>query len=297
MKQVQKQLKDVDPQAEGEAQLNQYVAGGSNSGAAARAAAARARRGAAQEPEESLDPVSAVEEQVRATLDAHPDTQTVEVRKGDSFGRIAKRHGIPPVYIKRLNPGVDSRKLQPGDKLRVPSAAAIESLPYTQMDMGEVPVQEQYEPGSESWESLFTRAAELAGVPHWMTNEASRKALESMFTGAGKVPGENPGGWVMRPNERYDDRNKVENRDQWFDIRDELREGRIEGQDHVRKGARSSAIGLGQLLVSNYDAYAPGGRTSMGDPLAEAVAMLNYIRETYGTPQKAWQEKLATKVY
>jgi len=294
MKQVQKQLKPADSQADAEAELHHYGAG-SNSGAAARAAAARAKRGEQVQPE--LDPVSAVEEEVRTALETHPDTKTVEVRKGDSFGRIAKRHGIPPVYIERLNPGVDSRRLKPGDTLKVPSAAAIESLPYTQMDMGEVPVQEQYEPGSESWAALFTRAAELVGVPHWMTNKSSRRALESMFTGAGKVPGENPGGWVMRPNERYGDRNKVENREQWSDVRDELREGRIEGQDHVRKGARSSAIGLGQLLVSNYDAYAPGGRTSMGDPLAEAIAMLNYIRDAYGAPEKAWKEKLATKVY
>lgn len=265
----------------------------SNTSAAAKAEATRALR----EQPENTDPVSAVEEEVRLVLDAHPGTVDYTVEQGDSFGRIAGKKGIPTVYISRLNPGVDSRKLKPGDVLRVPSKEGIASLPYTQMDLGEVPEQEQYEPGSESWDTLFTRAAELAGVSSWMENDTSRQALEDIFTGGGEVAGENPGGWVMQPNERYGSRNRPENRAEWPEIRDELREGRIEGQDHVRRSARSSATGLGQLLVSNLDAYAPGGRASMGDPLGEAIAMLEYIKDRYGSPEKAWQEKLATSVY
>lgn len=52
-------------------------------------------------------------------------------------------------------------------------------------------------------------------------------------------------------------------------------------------GARSSASGLGQCLYVNVNKYYPDGREGIGDPLNEAVGMLRYIRDRYGSPQAA----------
>lgn len=51
--------------------------------------------------------------------------------------------------------------------------------------------------------------------------------------------------------------------------------------------ARSSASGLGQCLYANVDAFYPDGRAGIGDPLNEAVGMLRYIKNRYGSPAAA----------
>lgn len=51
---------------------------------------------------------------------------------------------------------------------------------------------------------------------------------------------------------------------------------------------RSNAIGLGQLLGNNYDAYGPLGRDSIGDDDGEMYAMLAYVFDRYGSPLNAW---------
>ncbi len=53
------------------------------------------------------------------------------------------------------------------------------------------------------------------------------------------------------------------------------------------RGARSSASGLGQCLYSNVLKYYPDGMDGIGDPLNEAVGMLRYIRDRYGSPEAA----------
>ncbi len=63
-------------------------------------------------------------------------------------------------------------------------------------------------------------------------------------------------------------------------------------QEELRNGqktTRSSATGLGQLLLSNVDRYYPDGRQGIGDPLQEAAGMLRYIQDRYGTPDNAWR--------
>jgi len=54
-------------------------------------------------------------------------------------------------------------------------------------------------------------------------------------------------------------------------------------------GARSSASGLGQLLLSNVDKYYPDGRAGINNPISEAVGMLRYIQDRYGSPKVAWE--------
>jgi len=50
----------------------------------------------------------------------------------------------------------------------------------------------------------------------------------------------------------------------------------------------STASGLGQMILTNVDAYYPDGRRGIGDPLNEAVGMIRYIYDVYGDPTTAY---------
>jgi peptidoglycan hydrolase-like protein with peptidoglycan-binding domain len=52
-------------------------------------------------------------------------------------------------------------------------------------------------------------------------------------------------------------------------------------------GAKSSAMGLFQLLGTNMDKYQPGGRTTIGDAQSEMIGGLRYMADRYGTPERA----------
>lgn len=132
-----------------------------------------------------------------------------------------------------------------------------------------IPRQATYAPGSPEARALFTEAARMAGLPpEWGNSEALHNILRR-----------ESGGQVGRPNYTYGDR--ARDPSQWGSIHDELKNGQIT--------ARSSATGLGQLLLSNVDKYYPNGRAGIGDPLQEAAGMLRYIADRYGTPENAWR--------
>jgi LysM repeat protein len=42
------------------------------------------------------------------------------VRSGDSFAKIARSQGVSIADLTAVNPGVNSSKLQPGQKLKLP---------------------------------------------------------------------------------------------------------------------------------------------------------------------------------
>lgn len=132
-----------------------------------------------------------------------------------------------------------------------------------------VPRQQTYTPGSPEARQLFTEAARMAGLPpEWGNSEALHNILRR-----------ESGGQVGRPNYTYGSR--ARDPSQWGSIHDELKNGQIT--------ARSSATGLGQLLLSNVDKYYPNGRAGIGDPLQEAAGMLRYIKDRYGSPENAWR--------
>lgn len=56
---------------------------------------------------------------------------------------------------------------------------------------------------------------------------------------------------------------------------------------HGNKTTRSSATGLGQLILDNVDAYYPAGRDGIGVPVQEAAGMIAYMLDRYGTWQRA----------
>lgn len=125
-----------------------------------------------------------------------------------------------------------------------------------------------YPPGSPEARQLFREAASRAGLPpEWGDSPGLHNILRR-----------ESGGQVGRPNYTYGSR--ARDPSQWGSIHNELRNG--------RKTTRSSATGLGQLLLANVDRYYPSGRAGIGDPMEEAVGMLKYIQDRYGTPEAAW---------
>ncbi|MFA7274972.1 MAG: LysM peptidoglycan-binding domain-containing protein [Crocinitomicaceae bacterium] len=54
-----------------------------------------------------------------APVKPKPVVKTYTVRSGDTFSKIAQRHGLTQTQLKRLNPGVNVSRLDIGQKLRV----------------------------------------------------------------------------------------------------------------------------------------------------------------------------------
>ncbi|HBP21330.1 MAG TPA: hypothetical protein DEA08_26520 [Planctomycetes bacterium] len=152
-------------------------------------------------------------------------------------------------------------------RVDVDTVAALEEATKTTFD-GTYPIRAQYPAFSNEAKQLFAAAARLIGVPEsW----AYSNGLHQILFKESK-------GWVGIPNYSYG-RRKTDH-SAWASVHEELRRGRIR--------ARSSATGLGQLLLSNVDKYYPQGRAGIGDPLNEAAGMLAYIRDRYRTPARAW---------
>jgi hypothetical protein len=128
---------------------------------------------------------------------------------------------------------------------------------------GGLSIRATYAPFASDTIKLFEEAATLAGVPRsWASSTGLHRILQRESHGE-----------VGKPNYTYGSRAPRE-------VHAELRAGII--------SARSSATGLGQLLLSNVELYYPSGRAGIGDPLEEAVGMLRYIEARYGSPSQAW---------
>lgn len=127
----------------------------------------------------------------------------------------------------------------------------------------------QLVPGSTQQIEVFRKAARAAGLPESWASDPGLLAILSRESN----------GWVGIPNYTYGARGSDQSR--WAEIHDELRRG--------IKSAKSSATGLGQLILGNVDAYYPSGRAGIGVAVEEAVGMLRYIRKRYGTPAEAWR--------
>jgi spore coat assembly protein SafA len=165
-----------------------------------------------------------------------------------------------------------SQSLPPTGTVGPQTQAALDNprpVERAQPTPGSAPRLEVYEPGSPEARALFRDAARLAGVPESWADSA----------GLHNILRRESGGKVGVPNYTYGAR--ARDPSQWGSVHDELRSGRIT--------ARSSATGLGQLLLSNVDRYYPAGRAGIGDPVQEAAGMLRYIQDRYGTPDNAWR--------
>lgn len=127
-----------------------------------------------------------------------------------------------------------------------------------------------YRVGTPECIDLFERAAALAGLPkEWAKSQGLHNILYR----------ESRNGVVGIPNYTYGTGLSLE---QWKKIHTDLK------NDIIR--AKSSATGLGQLLLRNVDVYYPAGRAGIGVPLQEAAGMLAYIKDRYGNPENAWAQ-------
>lgn len=138
-----------------------------------------------------------------------------------------------------------------------------------------------YKPFSPEAIALFKEAAKIANLPlEWASDSSLHNILKKESRGE-----------VGRPNYTYGQgsaglrfgvttRNIAKRTDVWPQIWSELKSG--------RKGAKSTATGLGQLILDNTDRYYPSKRAGIGVPIEEAVGMLRYIAARYKNPQRAW---------
>jgi LysM repeat protein len=125
----------------------------------------------------------------------------------------------------------------------------------------------QYVPHSDEAKALFREAAQTAGLPEgWADSDALHQILFKESNGR-----------VGVPNYTYGSRKSLPSK--WAQVRAELLAG--------YKTVSSSATGLGQLTLPNVDAHYPDGAAGIGDPHNEAVGMLRYIKDRYGTPEEA----------
>jgi hypothetical protein len=135
----------------------------------------------------------------------------------------------------------------------------------------------EYEPYSEEAKALFRKAAPLAGVPtDWGNSESLHWILKR-----------ESGGKVGIPNytiKTASGRSAKNDPSTWNGIHKELKSGKLKPGSWR---ARSSATGLGQLLLSNAEKYYPHGKQGIGDCKEEAAGMLAYIDDRYGSPEKA----------
>lgn len=133
----------------------------------------------------------------------------------------------------------------------------------------------RYNPGSPEQVKLFQEAAALLrsrgiNVPDsWASSHGLQQILRRESNGQ-----------VGRPNYTYGAR--ARNPASWASVHAELQRG--------VKSTRSSATGLGQLLLANVDKYYPAGRAGIGNPVQEAAGMMAYILDRYRTPERAWSQ-------
>ncbi len=138
---------------------------------------------------------------------------------------------------------------------------------------------DHYRAGTPEMIALFEAAADEAGVPKsWARSDALYEIYRR----------ESANGTVGIPNytiRTKDGRMAKNHPETWDDIHQSLKDGSLKPGS---SRAKSSATGLGQLLLSNVERYYPDGRDGIGDPLNEAAGMLAYIEDRYGSPERAW---------
>lgn len=79
----------------------------------------------ADPPTETPEPVAEEVEEAPARPATASGPQAYTIRSGDTFGAIAQRHNTTVAELQRLNPGVDARRIRPGQQVRVPSGGSM----------------------------------------------------------------------------------------------------------------------------------------------------------------------------
>lgn len=143
---------------------------------------------------------------------------------------------------------------------------------------------ERYAPNSTAAITLFTKAAFDAFIDAGWADPTTAEGLALH-----ELLRRESGGYVGRPNFTYGTRARKYS--QWQAIWAELKSGQL------NQTGTSSATGLGQLLLANTDVYYPSGRGGIGVASEEAIGMLAYIKDRYGTPSAALAFHTANHYY
>lgn len=133
----------------------------------------------------------------------------------------------------------------------------------SQVEINRILQLKRFIPGSKEAQVLFTVAAQSAGLPKsWGTHAWLHRILSKESNGiVGRLNYTIPKSYSP---ERF-------------------KELSLSRRNNNPIWVKSTASGLGQLLLSNVDKYYPDGRSGLWDPLNEAVGMLRYIHDRYGS--------------
>ena len=136
-----------------------------------------------------------------------------------------------------------------------------------QAEIEQILKMKRFIPGSRDAQILFTYAAKAAGLPEgWGTDAGLHYILSRESAGiVGRLNYTIPKSYTPEQFKRIS----------------------LERKNNNPLGVTSTASGLGQMLLSNVDKYYPDGRAGIGDALSEAVGMLRYIHDRYGSVEVA----------
>lgn len=183
---------------------------------------------------------------------------------GDKYKKVAKNQGYSEEEIKEA--GKKAGKSRPDYDGEV-KAEAIATKDINVKEVERLRKLKVFKPNSEDAIKLFTIAATKAGLPvEWATNKNLHYILNKESLG-GKVGVLNYTIRGMSLEEFYKKANASK------------------AKNPI--GSRSTASGLGQLLLENVDRYYPSGRKGIGDPIEEAIGFMKYIHDRYGSPDVA----------
>lgn len=143
----------------------------------------------------------------------------------------------------------------------------------------------RYAPLAPETIALFTAAAQQAQLP---TDWAADVGLHNILQ-------RESGGYVGRPNYQFGAAAALTNASNWWQIWAAIKDGswrNLLDQSKVKASGPSSATGLGQLTSTNIATgnYYPSGLNGIGNALEEAIGMLRYIKQRYGSPTAAWAQ-------
>ncbi len=181
----------------------------------------------------------------------------------DKYREVAKKNGYSEADIAEATGYMDQGQAYHGN-LNPEQFAGIGVAPA---DVARIRSMKKFEPGSKDTVMLFKLGAKAAGISEaWATNQNLHAILGKESNGKVGVlnytiKGMSLDTFIRKANSST-------------------------GSNPI--GAKSTASGLGQLLLSNVDKHYPSGRRGIGDPIEEAAGFMNYIKERYGDPDVAW---------
>lgn len=147
----------------------------------------------------------------------------------------------------------------------------------------------RFKPGSVEQFELFTSAITKFGggkIPNEWASDPNLSNLLSREPSAGRDGG--GFAYVGIPNLASFGALSADP-DSWDLARQKVINGDISGLIPVDDAGRvSTAIGLGQMIVSNVKTFYPSGTAGIGNPEEESIGMLRYIKSRYGDPATAW---------